>query len=204
VSVLEWIVILEVVLLGIAGIMALVAMMIAKQDPNDPIAVFCSVFWREFLHPPRELPIDSDESAVRRPAGGRAGRRAGTQAGATASSARKDEDDAADDDAFYGRTRTDAQGRVKKVDLAVLVEPHAAGDEVAGRDGEGIRVRVTGDAGDSRSNKTLVEIIANAMGVKPYQVTLTKGHYQTRKTVHIQGVSVEELQDRLASLAEVD
>ena len=41
------------------------------------------------------------------------------------------------------------------------------------------------------------------MGVKPYQVTLTKGHYQTRKVVQIQGVSSDELEDRLANLPEV-
>ena len=47
-------------------------------------------------------------------------------------------------------------------------------------------------------------MVANAMGVKPFQVTLTKGHYQTRKTVQIQGVSPDELQMRLSSLAEAE
>ena len=192
-SVLEWMLIFEAVLLGAAGILALVAMMIARQDPNDPIAVFCNAFWREFLWPPRELTIDSDLRAAGKP-----------RAGGASRAAEEDEDDSSDDDAFYGRPKKDAQGRVKKVDLTVLVEPNAPADEVAGRDGPGIKVRVTGEAGDSRSNKTLVEIVAGAMGVKPYQVTLTKGHYQTRKTVHIQGISPQELEDRLATLPDAD
>ena len=41
-------------------------------------------------------------------------------------------------------------------------------------------------------------------GVKPYQVTLTKGHYQPRKTVQIQGVSPEELEIRLAALGDAE
>ena len=86
----------------------------------------------------------------------------------------------------------------------MLVEPNAAADEVAGRNGEGIKVRVTGEAGDSGSNKALVEIVATAMGVKPYEVTLTKGHYQTRKTVQIQGVTADELEGRLSNLAEAE
>ena len=53
-SVLEWLLIFEGLLLAIAGILALVAMIIAKQDPTDPIAVFCNVFWRDFLRPPRD------------------------------------------------------------------------------------------------------------------------------------------------------
>jgi len=44
VSVLEWFLILEGSLLCMAGVMALVAMIIAKQDPDDPIAVFCNTF----------------------------------------------------------------------------------------------------------------------------------------------------------------
>lgn len=186
---LEWTVIIELVLLGIAGILALIASMIARQDPDDPIAVFCRVFWREFLYPPIELPIDSDERVSRRPGAAKSSR-----------PAKSTEDETSDDDAFYGRFSKDAKGRVKKVDLTILIEPHAPADEVAGREGDGIKVRVTGEAGDSRSNKSLVEIVATAMGVKPYQVTLTKGHYQTRKTVQIQGVSVDELQDRLTNL----
>jgi uncharacterized protein YggU (UPF0235/DUF167 family) len=187
VSVLEWLLIFEGLLLAIAGILALVAMIIAKQDPTDPIAVFCNVFWREFLRPPRELPIDSDR-VVAGPAKARAAVRA------------EEEDEESEEDVIYGRPKRDAQGRVKKSELTVLVEPNAASDEVAGRDGLGIRVRVTGEAGDSRSNKALVEIVANAMGVKPYQVTLTKGHYQTRKVVQVQGVTPEELEGRLANL----
>ena len=189
-SVLEWLLIFEGLLLAIGGILALVAMIIAKQDPNDPIAVFCNVFWREFFWPPRELPIDSDR-VVAGPAKAWAAGRA-------------EEEEESEDDAFYGRPKRDAQGRVKKSELTVLVEPNAASDEVAGRDGPGIRVRVTGEAGDSRSNKTLVEIVANAMGVKPYQVTLTKGHYQTRKVVQVQGVTPEELEGRLANLPGVE
>jgi uncharacterized protein YggU (UPF0235/DUF167 family) len=88
--------------------------------------------------------------------------------------------------------------------LDLLVEPNAASDQVVGRDEGGIRLRVTGEAGESRSNKALIELVASAIGVKPYQVTLTKGHYQSHKTVQVQGLSPDELQDKLASLPEVE
>ena len=65
-----------------------------------------------------------------------------------------------------------------------------------------MKATVTGEAGESKSNKALIEMIATALGLKPYQVTLTKGHYQTRKTVQLQGITADELQVKLSGLAE--
>jgi uncharacterized protein YggU (UPF0235/DUF167 family) len=131
--------------------------------------------------------------------------RPGSRRKAKAKAAAPEEDEGtSDDDAFYGRFKKDDKGRVTKVDLTVLVQSHAAADEVLGRDGEGLKVQVIGEAGESRSNKALIEMVANAVGVKSFQLTLTKGHYQPVKTVQIQGMSPEELQNKLSTLAEVE
>ena len=190
-SALEWIVILEVVIIALLGVLAGVAMLfIAKQDPNDPVAVFCSVFWREFLHPPESIPINPAKYIQRESGRGGVGD-LGTP-------------EPTDDDEFYGRVPKAADGKVSKVDLPILVEANAPTAEVVGRDGDGLRVRVTGEAGDSQSNKTLIEMVAKAVGVKPYQVTLTKGHYQPRKAVQIQGVTRASLAERLNLLPEAE
>src|SRR5688500_2783388 len=178
------------------GVLSLVGIIIARQDPSDPIAVFCHTFWREFLWPPQVMEID-EAGAAARPSVGPSASRVASASGGGYGSARRGGGNASDADAIYGRTVKDPHGRAKKVELTIVVEPHSAADEVAGRDGEGIRVRVTGEAGESGANKALVEIVAQAMGVKPYQVTLTKGHYQTRKSVQIQGVSQDELEAKL-------
>ena len=184
---LDWLLIIEGVVLGCMLVLGLVSLFMAKQDPNDQVYVFARTFWNEFLFPPEVMSIDTG----RQPAPTSGGPRA-----PAASSEVSEEDE------FYGRVPKDARGL--KVDLVVLVEPHAANDSVVGRDGDGIKIQVIGEPGESKSNKALVEMVANAVGVKPFQVTLTKGHYQTRKTVQIQGVSPDELQMRLASLAEVE
>ena len=189
-SALELIVLLELTVLLLVGILAGVAtLFIAKQDPNDPVAVFCSTFWREFLHPPTSIPINPARFVQ-------------SEAGPGGISLGHPEP--TEDDEFYGRVPKAADGRVNKADLPILVEPNAASDEVVGRDGDGIRVRVSGEAADSQSNKSLIEMIAKSLGVKPYQVTLTKGHYQTRKAVQIQGLSRAELMSRLEILPEAE
>ncbi len=184
---LEWVLILEGLALAILAIMGLIGMFIRKGEGNepDPIVVFCSVFWKEFLWPPTVMAIDG---------GGRQ-----TSGRSRGSSSRPVADDASDDESFYGRKGSDA-----KTDLAVLVVPHAPNDSVLGRDGEGIRLQVTGEPGDSKSNKTLIELVATAIGVQPYQVTLTKGHYHPRKTVQVQGLSEDELRMRISGMNEAE
>jgi len=190
--VLDWLLIIEGVVLGCMLVLGLVSLFMAKQDPNDPVYQFARTFWNEFLFPPQVMSIDT-------------GRQPASVSGSPRSSrVAAESPEVSDEDEFYGRLPKDGSGRVQKVDLVVLVEPHAATDAVVGRDGDGIKVQVIGEPGESKSNKALVEMVANAVGVKPFQVTLTKGHYQTRKTVQIQGVSPDEMQMRLASLAEAE
>jgi uncharacterized protein YggU (UPF0235/DUF167 family) len=189
VSALEWLVIFELVVLGLAGILAIAAMFIAKQDPNDPVAVFCATFWREFLHPPQSIPINPARYV---------------QGESGPSGIGLGHPEPTEDDEFYGRIPKAANGRVNKVDLQILVEPNAPADEVVGRDGDGIKCRVSGEVADSQSNKALIEMVAKALGVKPYQVTLTKGHYQPRKAVQVQGLSPADLQAKLEMLPEAE
>ena len=190
---LDWLLIIEGVVLACMLVLGLVSLFMARQDANDPVYIFSRTFWNEFLFPPQVMSIDTGRQPAPVSGSSRSSR-------ASASAA----PEVSDEDEFYGRVPKDASGRVQKVDLVVLVEPHAATDAVVGRDGDGIKVQVIGEPGESKSNKALVEMVANAVGVKPFQVTLTKGHYQTRKTVQIQGVSPDEMQMRLAALADAE
>jgi uncharacterized protein YggU (UPF0235/DUF167 family) len=187
---LEWVLALEALALTILGILGLISMFTAKEDMTDTLWLFCSTFWREFLWPPTVMPIDAKSMGGSIRKGGRGGGKSAPPP--------------SEEDEFYGRIPKAANGRVVKTDLELIVEANAATDAVVGRDGDGLKLQVVGEAGESRSNKALIELVANAMGVKPYQVTLTKGHYQPRKTVQIQGVSPDELQIRLSGLAEAE
>ncbi len=187
-GVLSVLLIIEVIILGLLGILELVSMMIANKEGEegpDPIFVFCSAFWREFLWPPVEMPARG--GAPSRSGGGR-----------TSSMPRQ----VSDDDETYGRIMKNAEGTIDKCELVVVIEPHSPTDEVVGRDGEGLRIRVAGEPAESRTNKALIELVATAVGVKPYQVTLTKGHYQTVKTLQIQGMTAEEVRAKLELMNE--
>ena len=183
---LEWFLAIELLALAILGVMGLISMLTAKQDMTDTLWVFCSAFWREFLWPPTVMPIDAKGSS--------SGKRISRSSKSVPAGELTEEDE------FYGRIPKGAA----KSDLNLIVQANAPSDAVLGRDGDGLKLQVTGEAGDSRSNKALIELVANAMGVKPYQITLTKGHYQARKTVQIQGVTRDDLDIRLSGLAEAE
>jgi uncharacterized protein YggU (UPF0235/DUF167 family) len=193
VSVLEWIVIIEAVLLVALTLFSAAGWFIARNDPNDPIVLFCRTFWREFLHPPVEAarasasskgrkvsrPTPADESAPSRQLG-------------------KNKKDEA---SFYGRVEPDANGVVHTANLNVVVLPHSEKDEVLGRTSDGIELMVTGAPEDGASNKAVIQLVSKALGVKPYQVTLTKGHYQTRKSVSVTGMDQEQLDSKLETIS---
>jgi uncharacterized protein YggU (UPF0235/DUF167 family) len=71
---------------------------------------------------------------------------------------------------------------------------------VLGRTSDGIEVMVTGAPEDGASNKAVIQLVSKALGVKPYQVTLTKGHYQTRKAVAVTGLEQDQLDAKLESI----
>lgn len=194
-SVLEWLLILEVVSLVSLGLFTFAAQFIARENPDDPIYIFCRTFWRHFIYPADIPAIDSGRSIPLEdvPIGGR--------------DIRPDRQfvEQSDDDARYGRVKPGADGVVHTVNLAVTVIPHAASDAVVGRsDDGGIALQVTAAAEEGTANKAVIQLIADALGLKPYQVTLTKGHYQVRKAVSITGMDMDTLEARLDALPTPD
>ena len=194
-SVLEWLVIIEVVLLVALGLFSLAGGFIAKSDPEDPIVIFCRTFWNTFLYPPM--------SVARKPgfdvrAKGKASSSSGSEAKPERVRGKKAKEQ--DEDAVYGRVERGADGQIHTANLNVTVLPHSSTDDFLGRTSDGIELQVTGAAEDGASNKTVIQLVSKALGVKPYQVTLTKGHYQTRKSVSVTGMDQESLDSKLESM----
>lgn len=195
-TVLEWMLLLEAVIIVAAGIFALIALVIAKSDPCDPICTFCRVFWRWFIYPPLETAgAEFDSRLAVRP------KRADGQSEAN-EVPEIPQGDAGD--SFYGRVPTGKDGTISTVNMTVIVIPHAVSELVLGREGtDAIQVQVSSAAEDGAANKSIIQLVAGAVGVKPYQITLTKGHYGSRKVVQIAGVDQRQLERRLESLPEL-
>ena len=86
--------------------------------------------------------------------------------------------------------------------LQVKVVPGASRSRVAGRYGEGVKVQVSAAPEKGKANDAVLEILAQWLGVKPAQLTLRSGQTNPRKQILVSGLSAQELQQRIASLAE--
>ncbi len=79
----------------------------------------------------------------------------------------------------------------------VRVQPGASRDEVAGWEGDLLRVRVRARAVEGKANRGLLEFLARSLGLRPYQVTLARGERSREKTIEVDLPSVEEVMARL-------
>ena len=81
--------------------------------------------------------------------------------------------------------------------IDILVQPRAARPGVGPLVGDRLRVAVAAPPVDGRANQAVVELLAEAFGVRRADVSIVRGERGRRKTVRIVGASRATL-DRLA------
>lgn len=84
--------------------------------------------------------------------------------------------------------------------FSVHVSPAAARTELVGRHGDGWKARVAAPPERGRANAALVELLAEALGVRRGDVEVVAGHVGRRKTVEVAGLTAGEIAERLERL----
>jgi hypothetical protein len=87
--------------------------------------------------------------------------------------------------------------RAVSVSLTVKVVPRAARDEIVGRYGDALKVRVAAVPQDGKANAALEACLAAALGVPKSAVRVESGHAASRKRVEIDGLDRAEIERRL-------
>ncbi|MDF1551716.1 MAG: DUF167 family protein [Deferrisomatales bacterium] len=81
--------------------------------------------------------------------------------------------------------------------LRLWVQPRAARDEVAGVQGDAVKVRLTAPPVEGKANGALVRFLARQLGVPRGAVELTAGAGSRHKTVRVSGLSPQQARERL-------
>jgi uncharacterized protein (TIGR00251 family) len=81
--------------------------------------------------------------------------------------------------------------------LKVRVVPGAGRFEVAGWQGDAVRVRVPAPPERGQANAALVQGLARVLGVPPSAVTIRRGHAARVKLIEVAGLDDAELTARL-------
>lgn len=81
--------------------------------------------------------------------------------------------------------------------LRIRLTPRAARDEIAGWQGDVLRVRIAAPPIEGRANAALERLLAEALGVPKSAVRVVSGARGREKTVAVEGLSQEEALRRL-------
>jgi len=91
-----------------------------------------------------------------------------------------------------------ASGSCSDLVIQLLVQPGARRDEVVGRHGEALKVRVRAPAQQGRANRAALALLAAALGVPEQQVTLVGGAASRSKWVRVLGADTGALRRLLS------
>jgi uncharacterized protein (TIGR00251 family) len=83
--------------------------------------------------------------------------------------------------------------------LEVRVQPGARVNGIVGFNGQELHVRVKAPPREGAANKALVALIAAALHIPGRAVSVVRGHTSRKKVIYIDGLSIDEVRDRLAS-----
>jgi uncharacterized protein (TIGR00251 family) len=83
------------------------------------------------------------------------------------------------------------------VTIVVRVVPRAGRAGMAGTREGALLVRLNAAPVDGAANAELIEFIADALDVPKRSISITAGEKSRRKTVHVSGLSLDEVRVRL-------
>lgn len=77
--------------------------------------------------------------------------------------------------------------------VAVRAQPGARKNAVLGEHAGSLKVAVTAPPEDGRANEAILDVLAEALGVKRSHLELVSGHTHRNKVILVRGLTVEEL-----------
>jgi uncharacterized protein (TIGR00251 family) len=94
------------------------------------------------------------------------------------------------------RDQPDATPDAPACVVAIKAVPGAKRDEIVGRIGDRLKVRVSAPPENGKANKAIEALVAQAVGVPARDVSVVRGHASPEKSIRIAGTAaarVEEL-----------
>lgn len=79
--------------------------------------------------------------------------------------------------------------------LRIKAVPGARRDEVAGRLGDRLKIRISAPPEDGKANRAICALLAKELGVKPRDVSIIAGHSSAEKTARIEGAGADTINE---------
>ena len=78
--------------------------------------------------------------------------------------------------------------------LQVHVVPRSAKSEIAGVQGDALKLRITAPPVGGQANAECVRFLSDILGIKKKQVRILSGHKSKKKTVAIEGIRMKDIE----------
>ena len=82
--------------------------------------------------------------------------------------------------------------------VRLRVSPGSRKTELAGRHGDGWKIRVSAPPQDGRANDAVLELLAKRLGLPRRALTIVSGHKTRDKVVEMSGIDAQEAERRLS------
>ena len=86
----------------------------------------------------------------------------------------------------------------KKTSIEVHLQPGAKSNQIVGFRDSALNVKVTAPPHKGQANRALLTLLAHALAVSKNDLDIVRGNASRHKVIAIQGLSPEELKERLA------
>ena len=83
------------------------------------------------------------------------------------------------------------------VTFAVKVVPRASKNQVAGIEGDAIKIRLNAPPGEGKANNALIEFLADVLSVRRAQIEIVTGHTSRHKVVRVRGATAKQIEEKL-------
>ncbi len=80
------------------------------------------------------------------------------------------------------------------------IVPFCEAESIVGYQGGEVVFNITGAPEDGHANGVIISLIADRIGVRPYQISLVGGHYKVRKSLQVAGLDQATLDARIMQL----
>jgi uncharacterized protein (TIGR00251 family) len=170
---LDYLLILEGLILVSAGIFWAIGETLGRSNPNDALKLSMRRFWQEMLRwgTGPEAVIETGPSPV---------------------------EAELDRLAVKQQKKSDAQKATATAVLNVKVVPGASRNQIAGKLGPDVKVQVTAPPEGGEANKAVIDLLAECLDIQAYRIKLVRGHYQPRKSFQIAGMTEADVEEKLA------
>ena len=90
---------------------------------------------------------------------------------------------------------TDSKPSAHAVTLSIKVVPRSGKNQIDGKEGDEVKIRLNAPPVDGKANQALVKFLAASLRVSQRQVEIVAGISSRHKIVRITGVTAEQIEE---------